>query len=152
MHSVRHVGAGAIKAGSDVFHLQLSNTESNRLYMAPNGTGDGLSADRPLGGFGAVIAALRNYAPLVGRWTVVGAAGTYNEMVTLPNWLANGANYLSFEFPSTEGSRVEPSEYAAFLDGAGLTATNGFTTGQGNRIHISNLCMCNWKDVALPNT
>lgn len=151
LHSVRHLGAGSIRAGSNVFNLQPSSTDVNRLYMAPGGMGDGLSPERPLNGFSGAIAALRNYMPLSGRWIVVGAAGIYNEAVTLPDWLANGANYLSFEFPSVGGSQVEPSAYTAFLDGSGLSAMNGFSTGQGNRISITNLCMRNWYDPALSN-
>ncbi|PYG79833.1 MULTISPECIES: hypothetical protein [unclassified Pseudomonas] len=151
LHSVRHLGAGSIKAGSNIFNLQPSSTDVNRLYMAPGGKGDGLSPERPLNGFSGTIAALRNYMPLSGRWIVVGAAGIYNESVTLPDWLANGANYLSFEFPSVGGSQVEPSVYTAFLDGSGLSALSGFNTGQGNRVSITNLCMRNWYDPALSN-
>lgn len=151
LHSVRHVGAGSIRAGSNVFNLKPSSTDINKLYMAPGGTGDGLSPERPLNGFAGVIAALRNYIPLTGRWIIVGSAGVYNEAVTLPDWLANGANYLAFDFPAVGGAQVEPSAYTAFLDGTGLTAISGFTSGQGNRISISNLCMRNWYDQNLSN-
>lgn len=151
LHSVRHLGAGSIRADSNVFNLQPSSTDVNKLYMAPGGTGDGLSSERPLNGFSGALAALRNYMPLSGRWIVVGAAGIYNEAVILPDWLANGANYLSFEFPAVGGSQVEPSAYTAFLDGSGLSALNGFNTGQGNRVSITNLCMRNWYDPALSN-
>ena len=151
LHTVRHVGPGTIRAGSNVFNVQPSSTDVNKLYMAPGGAGDGLSPERPLNGFAGVIAALRNYMPLTGRWIIVGSAGIYNEVVTLPDWLANGANYLAFDFPVIAGAQVEPSAYTAFLDGTGLNALNGFTSGQGNRISISNLCMRNWYDQGLSN-
>lgn len=150
-HSVRHRGPGGIIAGTDTFYVDPTPTQSNKLYMTPGGTGDGISSSRPLNGFSETIAALQRYAPLCARWDVVGAAGTYNEAVAIPDWIAIGRNYLSFTFPAPAGDRAEPASYPAILSGTGLTALQGFLSGLGNRISISNLAISNWYDTALTN-
>lgn len=150
IHGVEWFGPGVIKSGTDLFRPNPSRLSVNTLYMAPGGTGDGLSASRPLGGFAGAIAALNNYAPLNGRWTISGAAGTYNEAVALPDWIANGANYLAFSFPAVSGPQAEPATYSATLSGTGINALQGFLSGAGNKISISNLCIANWFDTDLP--
>ncbi|MCE0931627.1 hypothetical protein [Pseudomonas monteilii] len=152
LHSVRHVGSGVIKAGSNLFYVNPDSRQMNSLYIEPGGTGDGLTAARPLAGINGSVEALRNYAPLVGRWTVFGSGGGYNEAVILPDWLANGGNYLAFTFPAPAGSQAEPATYAAVLNGIGVNSLQGFLSGAGNRISISNLHFANWFDPAFANT
>lgn len=152
LHNVRHVGSGIIKAGADLFYVNPTSRNTNKLYVQPGGTGDGLTEIRPLGGLNGAVEALRNYAPLTGGWTVLGTGGNYNESVTLPDWLANGGNYLAFTFPAPAGSQAEPATYAAVLDGTGINALQGFLSGAGNRISVSNLRFANWYDPAFGST
>lgn len=151
LHTVRHRGPGGIVAGSDTFYVDPTPTQSNKLYMAPSGTGDGITSARPLNGFTGTIGVLQQYAPLCTRWDVVGSAGTYIETVVIPDWIAIGRSYLAFTFPAPVGDRAEPATYPAILSGSGLTALQGFLSGLGNRISISNLAVNNWYDSALTN-
>jgi hypothetical protein len=152
LHNVRHRGRGVIKVGTALFYVDPLATESNRLYVAPGGSGDGLSSSRPLSGINGAVSALAARAPLASGWTIEGAAGTYNEAVILPDFLAIGRAYLAFTFPAPVGDRADPSAYPAKLDGTGLTGLQGFLSGAGNRISISNLCIQNYYNPAVTNT
>ncbi|AFV50634.1 tail spike protein [Pseudomonas phage AF] len=152
LHTVRHVGPGAIKADGLTFYVDPKYAQQNVIYMAPGGTGDGLSPSRPLNGFNGTLAALKNYAPLKSRWTVEGSAGTYFEDVQFPNYLASSHdNYLAWNFPAPAGLRAEPGTYPAILSGIGNTALTGFHTGIGNRMTVNNLCVANFYDNSLTN-
>ena len=152
LHNVRHRGRGVIKVGSNLFYVDPDATQSNRLYIAPGGSGDGLSSARPLPGINGAINALRARAPLASGWTIDGAAGVYAESVIVPDWMAMGRAYLAFTWPAPIGDRAEPEDYPAKLDGTGITALQGFLTGAGNRLSISNLAVMNWYDPAFTNT
>ncbi len=149
LHSVRHRGPGGILVGSETFYVDPSPDRDNRLYIAPGGTGDGLSSARPLGGMNGCLDVLKQYAPLSSRWSITGAAGTYNESVIIPDWLAIGRSYLSWTFPAPVGDRAEPMSYPSKLSGLGISALQGFLSGAGNRMSIVNLAITDWFDTGM---
>ena len=151
LHSVHHVGPGVIKADGLFFYVDPRATQANTLYISPGGTGDGLSPSRPMAGINGAVDALRPRAPIGSQWTISGGAGTYNESVILPDWLAIGRGYLQFVFPAPIGQRAEPNTYPAKLDGTGINALQGFLSGAGNKINIQNLCIQNWYDTGSSN-
>lgn len=80
LHSVKHVGDGVIKRGSDVFYPAPTGEEPNSIYVSTSGSAsnDGLSASEPIR-YQDIRAILTNYGPyLLGKWTVEFAAGTYS--------------------------------------------------------------------------
>lgn len=77
LHKVRHVGAGVIKRGANLFYLEQRASGQNTLFCAPDGSGDGLSADQPVD-LAAALVALKNYGPgLKGKWRLKLAAGLH---------------------------------------------------------------------------
>jgi hypothetical protein len=155
-HSVRHVGSGVIKRGSETFNIYQAGGQLNKLFVSPNGMvgNDGLSASEPMPGIQSAVDALATRSKLEGRWQVIGAGGVYSEAVSIPDGLAQGANYLEFKFPAAPGIRGEPGSWpvgGAVLDGTGLSGT-GFNVGQYNKVYIEYLLVRNWFNVALPAT
>lgn len=74
-------GDGVIKRGSDTYYTNCQNTNTNKIYVSPTGTGDGLSSSYPTNITDA-IKVLKNVAVLKGTWQIVMASGTYNGGIT----------------------------------------------------------------------
>lgn len=111
-HSVRHLGPGVVKRGSDLFPVQPKSTDSNTIYFSSSGSSsnDGLSSSEPKT-FQTALDALENYGPVLnGSWTVKGAAGTYtNTTVQLPDVQTSGTRLLKVQGPAvtvTAGASV----------------------------------------------
>jgi hypothetical protein len=82
LHSVNHLGPGAISRGDNTFFVQPVAGQTNNLYCDPVGvnTNDGLSATEPHRVQDA-FAALGNYRPVLGgKWVVNLSAGTFTIM------------------------------------------------------------------------
>ena len=79
-HSVRHVGAGVVRRGSDLFYVEPKEGQTNRLYLGGGGSAsnDGLSSSQPFNTFQPCFDATKNYGPVLsGSWELIAAAGTY---------------------------------------------------------------------------
>lgn len=81
LHSVKHVGPGAIKRGASLFYVEPRGSQSNTINITTTGSSsnDGLSTSEPLATFQQAFDVLPNYGrpTLNGIWSIVAAAGTY---------------------------------------------------------------------------
>ncbi|GAB1577659.1 hypothetical protein [Bordetella petrii] len=145
-HSVRHVGPGVVKRGSDLFHVDPVEGNINVIYVRPSGasaTADGLAYANAIS-VDRIGSILLNYGPVLGgTWRVKLRAGTYldgvtNRLVVGPaldtdqtpgdspkakDTVLNG-NYVIFEGPDVgydpvNNSRPTPG---ALFDGRGANA------------------------------
>lgn len=140
--NVEHIGDGVIKRGSSLFHISQYGNQTNQVFFAPTGSGDGLSVSQPIGTMQLAIDNIAKRGRLTGRWQMMGAGGTYTELVSIPDGLAQGENYLEFKFPSSPGIRNDPSTWpvgAAILDATGLNPLITFNIGRYNKVYIEYL-------------
>jgi len=130
LHTVRHLGPGAIVRGGDVFHVDPSVTQTNRLYVATTGdaASDGLSAAQPMSTPQVAFSALKNYGPVLqGSWKVILAAGTY--AVHSQTFEVASRDWVVVQGPDVGG---HPNVPTAILDGSGFAANqHGFVVGVG---------------------
>jgi len=115
LHSVRHVGPGVIKRGSDVFHVAPGVYDHNTIYVSTSGNNanDGLSASQPFLTIQAAFDAMVGYGPtLEGSWTVKLAAGTYTAETYVRG--LRSRNEIAVRGPSVGG---HPNVPTAFIDG-----------------------------------
>jgi hypothetical protein len=138
-HSVRHIGPGVIKRGSDLFYVAPTGSQTNNLYISPSGTGDGLSASEPSSEAG-VFAALLNYGPVLdGQWNVRLAAGTYPGGVTMTG--LRSRNYLAFYGPNVGG---HPNVPTAIIDGTSSSADHGWYFQTNMTLKVQDIKFQNW--------
>lgn len=155
-HDVKHIGRGAVARGTDTWTVGPARTTTNKMYVSPTGNNanDGLSSAQPLASIQTCIDKIHKYGPVIGRQQIVGAGGTYNEKINIPDGLAQEDNYLEFKFPTDPGVRGDPTAWpagGAILSGTGLTG-NGIETGQYNKVYIEYLLVKNWYDNAVAAT
>ena len=115
-HSIRHVGDGVIKRGTDTFRIAQRNGQTNIIYCAPTGssTNDGLTAALPINNLQNAVDVLPNYGPILpGTWILKLAAGTYGGGVTFPDNLGSEVR-VQIIGPSVGASPAVPT---AILDG-----------------------------------
>lgn len=147
LHSVRHIGPGTIKRGSDLFHVDISNGQSNTLYVATTGSAgdDGLSASQPISTMQIVFDALKNYGPvLFGSWTIKLAAGTYNAAAQLVG--LRSSNSIVVRGPSVGGS---PNVPTAIIDGTGVVSnTVGWYLQFYVKMDVYDVKFQNWTSAA----
>lgn len=156
-HNVDWQGPGVFKRGTDVFRCRQRGGQLNKLYVSPSGAAgnDGLTADFPLAGIQAAVDAMGVRNRLEGRWQVIGTGGSYAESVTIPDGLAQDANYLEFKFPSLPGEQGDPMSWpagGAILEGAGLDVGTGFAVGSYNKVYLEYLLVRNFYDTGVANT
>lgn len=123
LHTVRHRGPGAVKAGSSTtFNPDPVVGQVNTLYVSETGadTNDGITTGRAFREVRAAVAALEKYGPeLRGSWIIRVAAGTYKGGVRVPVWRAPGqGDYIKILGP-TAG---HPNVPTAVIDKAADTA------------------------------
>ena len=131
LHTVRHSGPGAIVRGGDVFHVEPSVTQTNRIYVATAGDAlaDGLSSSQPMLTPQNAFTALQNYGPMLnGFWKVILAAGTYavnSQTMNTPS-----RDWVVVQGPDVGG---HPNVPTAILDGSGFGANlHGFIASGGS--------------------
>jgi hypothetical protein len=121
-HSVRHIGPGVVKRGSDLFKVDPREGDTNALFVSPSGTvgADGLSASFAAASFQEAFTALKNYGPMLdGSWQITSAAGTYtgaaatNQIHTVPS-----RNFVTIQGPTA----THPAVPTCIFDGAGGVA------------------------------
>jgi hypothetical protein len=130
LHTVRHVGPGIIKRGTDQFRVQPQNGQANVLYVATTGSAaaDGLSSSQPILTPGGAFTVLKNYGPMLcGTWTIKLAAGTYS--VNSQTHSTPSRDWVVIQGPTVGASPAVPT---AILDGTGAGANkHGFVVGEG---------------------
>ncbi|MBY6275499.1 MAG: hypothetical protein CWE10_04645 [Symbiobacterium thermophilum] len=144
LHEVRHLGAGAIKRGENLFYPQPTEAHTNRIYVSPDGDGDGLSANEPAS-VQAALDALANYGPeLAGTWHIVFAPGTYPG-----GYLVQGIRSrqrIVFEGPDVGG---HPNEPIAIIDGSLGIHENGLYIQNFMNVLVKDLKFTNWASSGL---
>lgn len=149
LHNVRHVGPGAIKRGSFVFHVSPNPAASttNNLYVSTSGNdaNDGLDASTPMATPRKATDSLFNYGPvLTGYWQVNIAAGTYSptqQGIYMRN--LKSINSIFIAGPAVGGS---PNVPTAIIDGSSCSVGYGigaFFAG-GMRVQIQDVKFTNW--------
>lgn len=138
LHSVRHVGAGAIQRGSDLFYLQPKSSQTNHIYIAATGASgnDGLSSSEPMATPQNAFDALANYGPVLeGTWRIECAAGTWNGTVHRNQHTTPSKNPVIVAGPTL----AHPNVPTAIFDGTtGAVASDWAirATGQGVQIDL----------------
>jgi hypothetical protein len=134
-HTVRHRGKGTIKRGSSTFYVEPENTNTNRLYVAINGStsNDGLSTAQPMDLPSTALNALANYGPVLpGLWRIELAAGHYDITASqvIPQF-TEMRNRLAIAGPTVTGAVGEQIELAIKRTGATGTFQVGETITDG---------------------
>lgn len=148
-HSVRHIGNGVVKRGSDLFYVNPSpfSTTTNNIYVATTGNNanDGLSSSQPMATPKYAGEVLINYGPtLCGYWVVNLAAGTYTpaqQGIYLRG--LKSVNNIVFSGPDVSGS---PNVPTAILDGVSASAGYGVGAffGNGMRVKLQDIKFYRW--------
>lgn len=125
LHTVSHIGTGAIKRGSDLFYVQVRPSLTNILYLATTGvdTNDGLSSSYPMLTVQKPFDLLPNYIfgdSLNGTWRIKLAAGTYTEGLFINS--LKSKNRIIVQGPDVGG---HPNVPTAIINGTGATKQNG---------------------------
>jgi len=158
LHDVRHHGPGVISRGGISWAVTPDRTTTRKLYVDPTGldTNDGLTSSQPRLTIQGVINKLHQWGPIVGRVQIYLAAGSYGEVLTIPNGLAINDNYLEFKGPADPGVRGDPSSWpagGAIIDGTGMsTSSNGVTVGAYNNVYFEYILFRDWYDTGLSAT
>jgi hypothetical protein len=139
MHEVQHLGPGGVLRGSDTFHVSPAFGETNRLYVAVDGTAenDGITALLPMSVPDDAFDALRNYGPVLnGTWRIILAAGTWS--VHSQTFDTPSRDWVVVQGPSVGGS---PNVPTAILDGTGAASNqHGFVVnGQGVQLWVQDV-------------
>jgi hypothetical protein len=148
LHSVRHVGPGVVKRGSDLFYPDPDPGVTNTFYISTSGEpgADGLSASEPMPDLISARDAHENYGPfLKGLWRVVCAAGTYTG--------ANNRNVAWTSFKSEEPITIvgpdvsgHPNAPTAIFDGEDASGSYGIQFSEGTKGRIEDIL---FKDMAV---
>lgn len=119
LHSVRHIGPGAIKRGSVLFYVEPKEGQTNTLNVAATGSAanDGLGTGQPMATFQNAFDALANYGPVLrGLWNVVAAAGTYSFSGGAQTLSTASVNRVTIRGPAVGG---HPNVPTCIIDGTG---------------------------------
>lgn len=138
-HSVKHVGPGVLKRGSDTFVISCK-TGTNRLYVSPAGvdTNDGLSSAQPRLLVQSTGDLLYNWPYGNVTWRVELAAGTYPEACTFSKPFPS-PNRVVFKGP-TVANGVQPT---AIMDGT-VPGGSGFFFQNLVRAHVESIFFKNY--------
>lgn len=119
LHSVRHIGGGVIKRGTDLFYVEIGPSQKNTIYVGGAGgafENDGITVTEPLRTFQPAFDLLKNYGPtLQGLWTLQISAGNYSfseKAQTLGG--IRSINRIVIQGPDVGG---HPNVPTAILDG-----------------------------------
>jgi hypothetical protein len=138
-HRVKHMGNAIIKRGTDLFYLDPTSAQRNKIYVASSGasnTFDGLSASQPVARLQVAFDWLANYGPiLTGFWEIILTAGTFPNRATLKAGLQS-ENPIEVTGVSVGGHPNVPTTIIS--EGAGAGAVGIFITN-GSKIKVSNV-------------
>lgn len=138
LHSVRHIGPGAIKRGTDTFVIS-GRTGSNKLYVATTGSSsnDGLSSAQPMLTLQQAVNAWSEFAyALRNAFTINLADGTYTEGL-----LVDGVKSPS-ELIISGASKA-----GTIIDGTTSVNVMGLNFNNINNARVKNLTVRNWPGV-----
>jgi hypothetical protein len=136
-HSVRHIGAGVIKRGSDTFKVRQAGGQTNTLYVSTSGDAgnDGLSPDvAMLTGQQAADAYAQFASERTGPFRIKLGAGIYNDGIHLSGVPTNYQLLI-------EGS----GKTETILDGTGAVRSIGVNMNGGMRGRVANLTTRNFR-------
>lgn len=140
-YSVRHVGEGVIKRGSNLFYVEPERTQTNSVYIDTTGSdsNDGLSTSQARRTIQATVNALLNARSMYSSYVINVAAGTYNENVTIPDYQAQADGYFEIKGPATATVIDTPT---VIVDGTSLSG-DAMILGAGNKVKLSNILFTN---------
>lgn len=88
-HAVRHYGPGGVVRGTDTFHIEPDDTQTNTVYVSSSGSdsNDGLSSDHPIRTLSKCKSILVNTRAdqRGGTWRIKFAAGNYSDSTNFPD-------------------------------------------------------------------
>lgn len=158
-HSVRHLGPGAIRRGTDVFYVDPVNGQQNTLYVSTTGsstTFDGLSAGQPMANLQTAFNVFNFRGHLKGNWVVQHAAGTYSGVARTArlgppsgNLIINGVlceNFITIQGPDVGYDPLtNPWPTPTVIYEGGSTAAAGIISiGIGTKLLIRDMKFQNY--------
>lgn len=145
-HAVQHVGAGAVRRGSDTFWISPRDSQTNTVYVATAGsdTNDGLSAAQPIATVqGALNIFNAPYMPRMlsdGNFKIKFAAGTWTEGGSFTGNLTS-KNYVVIE-GEVDGSNLPTT----IIDGATSSLVAGiYLDGGPSRVYVKSIASNNFR-------
>jgi hypothetical protein len=151
LHKIKHIGNGIIKRGTDLFYINPTTTQTNRIYVAvsaSSNTFDGLSPSQPIASLQTAFDSVENYGSILkGNWEINMTAGTFakaklqdgllmeNPLVIKgvdvgghPNVpttiISNGAGHVGHGIYASNGARL-------LVQNIKLTGYNGSSSSNG---------------------
>ncbi len=153
LHSVPHVGTGAIKRGGNTFFVNPNADEASTLYVSTTGlsTNDGLSVTQPMLLIQDAFDALVNYGPVLdGTWTILPAAGTYTTFGSGTRIAELQSGLLSLNPIVLAGPTVgHPNEPTVLLGPSGTSRVsgNGIFITNGSKLFVKNIKAQNFNGI-----
>lgn len=139
IHSIRHVGEGAILRGLQRFYVNPKAGQSNRIYVSTTGNDgrDGLSPTSPFQTIQAAVDAWANYAKnTAGNWTIDLAAGTYSEGCVIDG--ITSPTELVIEGKLSGATKI------VIIDGTSAALASGFNFNGPVRVRLKRLKVQNY--------
>jgi hypothetical protein len=143
-YSVNHFGDGIVKRSTNLYSPNPSRTYVNNIYVSTTGsdTNDGLSASQPFKTIQAAIDAVLAYKTISNPTVINVAAGTYNEIVSLPDYqIQTGLSFFTIRGATTATVVTTPT---TILSGASLSSGYAIDCGFGNKVKVENILFTNW--------
>lgn len=143
LHKVQAYGSGAIVRGDNTFYVAPNNTQSNTIYIKPNGVGDGISRNSAMS-IGDIIPALKNLQKRAGAgyWKIHFCVGTYVDKGMRFTDVPPFANQLEFT-----GDLKFTGEPDAIWDGT--TSIEAYAMRcdlicKAQRVRVADISFINW--------
>lgn len=141
-HSVKHSGPGIVKRGADLFAVEPTQNDTNRIYLGGAGgssSNDGLSAAQPLNTFQPAFDILKNYGPVLsGLWELIAAAGSYNLAAGQQTFTVPSRQRVVIKGPAAGHPAVPTAVISG--GGAGADYSHGLAfTGNGVYVTVQDL-------------
>lgn len=150
LHKIKHIGNGIIKRGTDLFYINPSGTQTNRIYVGVSGssnTFDGLSPSQPVAKLQTAMDWVANYGPVLsGFWEINMTAGTFSRGKLQDGLLMQ--NYLTIKGVDVGGHPNVPTTIIS--EGMGISAT-GIYASSGSEIFVKDIKLVGYNGTSSSN-